>query len=102
MSPEYSRFLNPETQHANYKLIGIDKSITEVNQRLFWENNSGYFGMAEKYKAKKKGVDLKGQASIDTFINSTGAFGKFKRKAEPIKLNKNDPSDRPTKKINQN
>ena len=36
MSKEYIRFLDPYVQKENYIKIGIDKSVAEINQVLFY------------------------------------------------------------------
>lgn len=110
MSAEYAKFLDPVVQHENYQLIGLDKSILEVNQKLFWENNANFFGMKEKYQFKKKGVELKSQATMDTFLKEKqdgksettseagGRFEKFKKRPAPISLRGNT-DDRNSKRV---
>lgn len=90
MNEEYKRFLDPEVQHDNYIKLGIDKSIVEVNQKLFWEKNQNFYEMKEKYKHKSKGVQLTKNRSITEFVEKgekkESVFAKFKKPEVAIKL----------------
>ena len=87
MSKEFRAFLNPEIQHENYKKIGIDKSVVEINQTLFWEQNKNFYEMKEKYKTKKKGIQLKDNHKLDKFVKTGSVFGKFKKNPIQVSLN---------------
>lgn len=85
MSDAYARFLDPNEQFENYKKIGIDKSMVEVNQKLFWEKNKNFYEMKEKYQVKKKGVKLENNTTMDEFVKKEKLFDKFKK--GPIVVN---------------
>ena len=107
MSKEYASFLDPLVQKENYLKIGIDKSVAEINQILFWEQNKHFFEMKDKYKEKPKGVKLKNNQKMDIFLKTSHQNSKFKR--EPIKVSfkneKREPDcskndiDKETKKV---